>query len=175
MAIIAFLSCSPVLLNRRPGGPASLGHVPHSSIFSPTAQSGAWGPTLLGAGFLHRNFSPTDWTSCAPSYIIVCRPPSSCGRQKSHSFNPSTFKVIFWNSSTGCTCYLHRCISHFDSPAGSEVNIQHYGASLVCFFSNYVVHLRVNALWKGMNPLILPTMGLIVPLLFFLENNFGIK
>ena len=28
-------------------------------------------------------------------------------------------------SSTGCTCYLHRCISSFDNLAGSEVNIQH--------------------------------------------------
>ena len=89
----------PWLLNRGPGGPASLGYVPHSSIFS-----------------------PTDWTSCALSYIIVQRPPSSCGRHKSHSFNPSTVNVIFWYSSTGCTCYLH---SYFDSPAGSEVNIQH--------------------------------------------------
>ena len=50
MAITAFLSRSPGLLNRGPGGPASLGHVPHSSIFS-----------------------PTDWTSCAPSYIIIWR------------------------------------------------------------------------------------------------------
>ena len=36
MAITAFLSCSPRLLNRGPGGPASLGHGSHSSIFSPT-------------------------------------------------------------------------------------------------------------------------------------------
>ena len=28
-------------------------------------------------------------------------------------------------SSTGCTCYLHRCISSFDSLAGSEVNMQY--------------------------------------------------
>ena len=98
--------------------------------FSWVAQPEAWGPTLLGAGFLYRILSPTDWTSCAPSYIIVQRPPSSCGRHKSHSFNPSTVKVIFWYSSTGCTCYLHRCISYFDSPAGSEVNIQHSGHSL---------------------------------------------
>ena len=42
MAITAFLSCSPRLLNLGPGGPASLGHGPHSSVFSPTAtdQSG---------------------------------------------------------------------------------------------------------------------------------------
>ena len=36
MAIWAFLSRSPGLLNRWHGGPASLGHVPHSNIFSPT-------------------------------------------------------------------------------------------------------------------------------------------
>ena len=71
IATTAFLSRSPRLLNRGPGGPAS-----------------------LGAGFLYRILSPTDWTSCAPSYIIVQRSPSSYGRHKSHSFNPSTFKVI---------------------------------------------------------------------------------
>ena len=85
----------------------------------------SWGPPLLGAGFLYRILSPTNWTSCAPSYIIVWRPPSSCRHHKSHSFNLSTVKVIFWYSPTGCTCYLHRCISYFDSLAGLEVNIQH--------------------------------------------------
>ena len=44
MAITAFLSCSPGLLNRGPGGPASLGHGPHSSIFSPTHLR-LWTPT----------------------------------------------------------------------------------------------------------------------------------
>ena len=102
LAITAFLSRSPGLLNQGPGGPAS-----------------------LGAGFLYRILPPTrlipNWfTSCLrPGYIIVQRPPSSCGRHKTHSFNPYTVKVIFWYSSTGCTCYLHRCISYFDSPAGS--------------------------------------------------------
>ena len=71
--------------------PASLGHVPQCSILSPTAiaQSGAWGPTLLDAGFLYRILSLTHlisnssdlqhWISCALSYIMVPRPPSSCG------------------------------------------------------------------------------------------------
>ena len=95
-AIIAFLSCSLGLLNGGTGGPASLGLGPRSSIFSPTAaaQSGTWGPTLLGSGFLYRNLSSTGWTSCAPSYIIVRRTPSSCGRHKSHSFNPSTVNIF---------------------------------------------------------------------------------
>ena len=127
LSITAFLSRSSGLLNWRPGGPASLGAGFLYLILSPTttAQSGTWGPTLLGAGFLYRILCPTYWTSCPLSYIIVHHPPSSCGRHKSHTFNPSTVKVIFWYSSTGCTCYLHRCLSYFDSPAGSEVNIQH--------------------------------------------------
>ena len=96
MAITAFLSPSPGLLNRGPGAPASLGHVPHSSIFS-----------------------PTDRTSCAPSYIIIWRPLFFLrASQFRTQFNPSTDKVISWYSSTGCTCYLHRCISYFDSLAG---------------------------------------------------------
>ena len=105
--------------------PHSYGHNSVSFPFSWSAQAGAWGPTLLGAGFLYRTLSPTNWYSCAPSYIIVRLPPSSCGRHKLHSFKPSKVKVIFRYSSTGFTFYLHRCISYFDSPAGSEVNIQH--------------------------------------------------
>ena len=42
MAITAFLSRSPGLLNRGPGGPASLGYGPHSSIFSPTGLISNW-------------------------------------------------------------------------------------------------------------------------------------
>ena len=41
--------------------------------------------------------------------------------------------------------------------------------------SRYYVHFRANTLGKGMNPLILPAMGEIVPLLFFLKNGFCIK
>ena len=33
--------------------------------------------------------------------------------------------------------------------------------------SRYFVHFRANTLGKGMDPLILPDMGQIVPLLFF--------
>ena len=41
--------------------------------------------------------------------------------------------------------------------------------------SRYYVLFRANTLRKGMNPLILPAMDEIVPLLFFYENGFGIK
>ena len=110
--------------------PHSSGHNSVSSLFSCIAQPGAWVPTLLSAGFLYRILSPTRLIPNSsdlqlpdfPGYIIVRRPPSSCA----HSFNPFMVKVIIsWYSSTGCTCYLHRCISYFDNLAGSAVNMQH--------------------------------------------------
>ena len=68
-------------------------------------------------------WSSTDWISCALSYIIVHAHLLE-GVTISHSFILSMVKVIIsWYSSTGCTCNLHRCLSYFDSPAGSEVNI----------------------------------------------------
>ena len=89
---------------------------------------GSWGPPLLGASFLYRILSPTRMIFNCSNFLCTklynsSTPTFSCGRHKSHSFNPSTVKVIFWYSSTGCTCYWHRCISYFDSLAG--VNIQH--------------------------------------------------
>ena len=41
--------------------------------------------------------------------------------------------------------------------------------------SHYYIHFQANNLGKGMKPLIIPAMGWIVLLLFFLENGFGIK
>ena len=105
LAMIAFLSCSPGLLNRGLGGPASLGHGPHSFIFSPT----------------DLNFqSPVLYNDLTTTYSLRAS-------QFRTQFNPSTVKVApdLLISSTGCTCYLHRCISSFDSLAKLEVNIQH--------------------------------------------------
>ena len=148
--------------------------IPASSlqlIWSPTAQSRAWCPPLLGAGFLYRILSPTgsisNWlTSCLhPGYIIIQRPLSSCGRHKSHSINPSTVKVISWYSSTGCTCYLFTCISYFDSLAGSEVNMQHYLTLIIQININdlfgkvkwFQISLSNNKNSKNINPFCLHT------------------
>ena len=112
--------------------PSLSGTCSHSSIFSPThllsnCSIGVLRAPLLAAGFLYRIRSPTDWTSCPPSYIIIWHPLFFLrASQFCTQFNPSTVKVISWFSSTGCTCYLHGCISYFDSLAGSEVNIQHW-------------------------------------------------
>ena len=105
--------------------PQSYGHNSVSFPFSCAAQPVVWGQPSLGHVPQSSIFSPTDRTSCAPSYIIVQHPLFFLRASQSHSFNPFTVKVILWYSSTGCTCYLHRCISYFDSSAGSEVNIQH--------------------------------------------------
>ena len=56
-------------------------------------------------------FLQLSWTSCCRGYMIIIRPLNS---------NLSTVKVI------PLIPYLHRCISYFDSLAGSEVNIQHF-------------------------------------------------
>ena len=114
MATTAFLSRSPGLLKLGAGGPASLGHGPNSSIFSPTAQSGVPMAPLLGAGSLYRILSPTD-SNFLCTELYYCFTPTQ--------FNLSTVKVISLIPSTGCTCYLHRCIFYFDSSAG--VNMQH--------------------------------------------------
>ena len=93
--------------------------------FSRVAQPEAQGPTLLGADFLSHILLPTSLVFKLPdflsslSYIIVPRLPSFCGRHNcTHSTHPRS-RLYCWYFSTGCTCYLHRCISYFDSPAGS--------------------------------------------------------
>ena len=75
-AIIAFLSCSPGLLNRGPGGPASLGHGPHSRIFSPTAtaQSGpeaplCWVLVLSTASYLQLPEFPVVRNNLMPTLL----------------------------------------------------------------------------------------------------------
>ena len=43
------------------------------------------------------------------------------------------------------------------------------------FQSFYDVHIRINILGKGMDPLFLPAIDLIVPIQFFNRDDFGIK
>ena len=128
----------------------SYGHNSISFPFSWAAQLGAWDPSLSGtwSSFQHllsnSNCSirgpegplcwvlvlstasclQLPWTSCRRGYIIIWRPLFLWASQFCTQFNPSTVKVISWYYSTRCTCYLHWCISYFDSLAGSEVNIQ---------------------------------------------------
>ena len=105
LAITAFLSCSPGLLNQGPGGPASA-----RTWFSFQHLLSNWSelPVARVIWWFDAHLFPAS----VPIYT---------------QFNPSTVKVTpdLLIPSTGCTCYLHRCISSFDSLTGSEVNMQH--------------------------------------------------
>ena len=110
MAITAFLCCSPGLPNRGHGGPASLGHGPHFSIWTPTdlnsncSVGGPEGPLCWVLVLSTASYLQLTLTSCRWGYIIIWRP---------------LFFLRVWQF-----IYLHKCISYFDSLAESEVNRQ---------------------------------------------------
>ena len=83
LATAAFLSRSPGLLNRGPGG-GSL----------------CWDIVLLPASSLQ-----LIWTSCRRGYIIIWHPPTSCERHNSHSIQPFDSQGCLLISSTGCFIY----------------------------------------------------------------------
>ena len=82
MFLIPASSFKLQLLNRWPEGPL------------------CWVLVFPTASYLQLIWSPTNWTSCAPSYIIIWRPPLFLrASQFRTQFNPSTVKVISWYSS----------------------------------------------------------------------------
>ena len=107
----------------------SSGHNSVSFPFSWAAQLGAWGAQpLLGHGSHSSIFSPTDLNFLSPGlYNNLTSTYFLRASQFRTQFNSSRVMVTsdLLISSNGCTCYLHRCISSFDSLAGSEVNMQH--------------------------------------------------
>ena len=122
-----------LLCERWVGDWTELQHIdPHSSGYNSisfpfpwAAQPGTWGPSLCWDMVLIPASSlQLTWTSCCRGYIITWCPPTSCKRHHSHSIQPLDSQGHPLISSTGCTCYLHRCISSFDSLARSEVNMQ---------------------------------------------------
>ena len=128
MAIIAFLSRSPGLLNWEPGGLASLGHVPHSSIFSQTAtaQSGVLRAPSAGCWFslLHLisnwlNFLCTElYNNLTPTLL----PVSVTISHSIQHIHGQGYILIFLDR-------MHLLFTqvHFssDNPARSEVNMLH--------------------------------------------------
>ena len=82
---------------------------------------------LLGYGSRSSIFSPTDLNFLSPRlYNNLTSTYFLRASQFRTQFNPSIVKFApdLLISSTGCTCYLHRSISSFDSLAGSGVNMQ---------------------------------------------------
>ena len=90
------LPCSPGLHNRGPGGQALWWEL----VLTPTSSL-----QLI-------------WTSCRQGYIIIWYPPTSCERHNSHSIQSVDSQCYPPISSTGCTSYLHRCISHLTARLG---------------------------------------------------------
>ena len=140
MAITAFLSPSPALLNRGPGAQPlwDMILIPASSFQLQLLNRGPEGPLCWVLVLSTASYLQLTWTSCHRGYIIICRPLFFLrASQFRTQFNPSTVKVISWYSSTGCTCYVHRCIFYFDSLAGSEVNVQQ------SVYSTLSIHLHI--------------------------------
>ena len=83
MAITAFLSRSPELLNQGRGGPTFLRHVliPASSLQLQLLNRGSWGPLCWVLVLSTASYLQLTRTSCAPSYIIILRPLNSTCRQ----------------------------------------------------------------------------------------------
>ena len=97
LATAAFLFCSPGLLNRGPGGPASAGTWFSFQHLTPTDLN------FLSPG-LYNNLISTYFLRSSHLYLI--QPVDSQG-----------YPLI---SSTGFTCYLHWCISHLTARPGRK-------------------------------------------------------
>ena len=96
LAIAAFLPRSPVLLNRGPEGSASARFGSNSSN--------------LNADFTL--WSPNDWHPVAPVLYNYLTPTCFLWRHNLHSIQTVDSQGYPPISSTWCTCYLHRSISH---------------------------------------------------------------
>ena len=114
----------------------------NSSIGGPEAPL-CWVLVLSTTSFLQ-----LIWTSCRRGYIIIWRPLFFLrASQFQTQFNPCTVKVISWDSSAGCTCYLHRCISYFDSLVGvSMQQNNNWDATylLLKYYSEFFIQISVN-------------------------------
>ena len=117
MAITAFLSHSPGLLNRVPGGPASLGHGPHSSIFPPTNSN-------FLCTELYHYFTPTQFNLSTLKVTPLI--PSTGGTSYLHrsiSYFDSSARV---NMQQRVLLQFHRCLwlnRHHDSEYTPVLNI----------------------------------------------------
>ena len=71
-------------------------------------------------------------TSCRRGYIIIWCPPTFCKRHNSYSIQPVHCHGYTVISSNGCTCYLHRCISHLTATPGRRS---------ICDTNNFLLRL----------------------------------
>ena len=129
MAITAFLSRSPGLLNQGAGGPASLGHGPHSSIFSPdtTAQSGVLRTPSVGCWF-SLPYLNSSWLELPVHGVILLFCAHSIQPVDSQGYPLETFDrmhllftqvhFLFWQLGRGQYAALLSCVWWLGSSSG---------------------------------------------------------
>ena len=108
---------------------------PSSFVFSSTSFSFCWvaqsgvpraHSPLLGAGSLYNILSPTNWLQltepvCGPGLYNCLTSTCFLWASHLHPIHPVHSQGYTLVSSTGCTCYVHRCISYLS--ARPRVNI----------------------------------------------------
>ena len=105
--------------------PNSSGYSSISFPFSWAAQPGTWGPSLCWDMVLIPASSlQLIWLPVAPRLYNYLTYTCLLWASHLHSIQPVDSQGYPLIYSTGCTCYLHRCISSFDSWAG--VNMLQY-------------------------------------------------
>ena len=119
LAIAAFLSHSPGQLNRGLGGPASAGSGSHSSN---------WNTDF-------KLWSSTDWLPVTPGLCNYLMSTCFLWHHISHSIQPVNSQGYPLISSTGCTCYLHSCISHL---------IVRPGRRSICYIRMYI-YIKIHS------------------------------
>ena len=99
--------------------PNSSGYSSISFPFSCAAQPGAWGPNLCwDMVLIPASFLQLVWLPVAPGLYNYLTTTCFLWASHLHSIQPVHSQGYLLISSTGCTCYLHRCISFFDCLAG---------------------------------------------------------
>ena len=113
--------------------PNSSGYSSISFPFSWAAQLGAWGPNLCWDMVLIPASSlQLIWTSCRTGLYNNLMPTYFLRASHLYSIQPVDSQGYPLISSTGCTCYLHRCISHLTARLGRRSTCYN-GTKILCY------------------------------------------
>ena len=101
--------------------PNSSGYKSISFPFSWAAKPGAWGPSLCWDMVLTPASSlQLIWLPVAPGLYNYLTPTCLLWASHLYSIQPVDSQGYCLISSTGCTCYLYRCISHLTAWPGQS-------------------------------------------------------
>ena len=132
--------------------PSFSGYCRISFPFSWLAQPGAWGPSLCWELVLTPRTGTTDFKLCLQTDWLPVAPglynylTSTCflWRHNSHSVQTVDCQGYPPISSTGCTCYLHRCISHLTARPGRRSICYTFKKGLTTSIRKHANKLKVH-------------------------------